>query len=489
MAAWDALGTGGRAAVAVGGAVVLAAAGYFGWQATRPAPTEPPVEEASAATEAAAPGEVKPEGATDAASDTAAPLEPAAEAQSETPDTAPETAALEPSEPEVAEPEGVAQVPEEPETTSAVATLPDAPSFDTSRLAQDGATVVSGRAEPGSTVTVLVDGAAVAEVMASNTGEFASLFTLPPNANPSLMSLSMALPDGTVVPSTQSVALGAVAGPMVAEAAPEGDAVAELPAEPAELTVATAEPSPETTPPPAPAAILVTEEGAVVMQSPATADPVLAANVAIDTIAYTARGDVQLGGRGQPGAFLRIYLDNAPLQTVLVPEDGAWLATLNDTAPGIYTLRVDQLDDAGKVTSRFETPFKRETREALAEAVSEPAVEGEAVAEQTAVSAEGTALAQAEPQPDQPAANEGAAATDEPVAEPVAAVAAPAAASPPGPVTVTVQPGFTLWGIAQENFGSGVLYVQVFEANRDKIKDPDLIFPGQVFAIPAADGG
>ncbi|MBE0554368.1 MAG: LysM peptidoglycan-binding domain-containing protein, partial [Rhodobacteraceae bacterium] len=65
----------------------------------------------------------------------------------------------------------------------------------------------------------------------------------------------------------------------------------------------------------------------------------------------------------------------------------------------------------------------------------------------------------------------------EPAAEPVA---------PPPPVTVTVQPGFTLWGIAKENFGDGVLYVQVYEANRDKIRDPDLIYPGQVFTIPGA---
>jgi len=47
-----------------------------------------------------------------------------------------------------------------------------------------------------------------------------------------------------------------------------------------------------------------------------------------------------------------------------------------------------------------------------------------------------------------------------------------------------VQPGFTLWGIARDSFGDGVLYVQVYEANRDKIRDPDLIYPGQVFTIP-----
>jgi nucleoid-associated protein YgaU len=66
-------------------------------------------------------------------------------------------------------------------------------------------------------------------------------------------------------------------------------------------------------------------------------------------------------------------------------------------------------------------------------------------------------------------------------AEPVALAGA---ASPPPTVTITVQPGFTLWGIAQERLGDGVLYVQVFEANRDRIKDPDLIYPGQVFSIP-----
>jgi nucleoid-associated protein YgaU len=29
-----------------------------------------------------------------------------------------------------------------------------------------------------------------------------------------------------------------------------------------------------------------------------------------------------------------------------------------------------------------------------------------------------------------------------------------------------------------------VMYVQVFEANKDKIKDPNLIYPGQVFSVP-----
>jgi nucleoid-associated protein YgaU len=48
-----------------------------------------------------------------------------------------------------------------------------------------------------------------------------------------------------------------------------------------------------------------------------------------------------------------------------------------------------------------------------------------------------------------------------------------------------VTPGTTLWAIAQANFGDGLMYVQVYEANKDLIRDPDLIYPGQVFTIPA----
>jgi nucleoid-associated protein YgaU len=70
-------------------------------------------------------------------------------------------------------------------------------------------------------------------------------------------------------------------------------------------------------------------------------------------------------------------------------------------------------------------------------------------------------------------------------ADPGPAPATPVVADAPlPPVTVTVQPGFTLWRIATDRFGEGTMYVQVFEANRDRIKDPDLIYPGQVFTLP-----
>ena len=49
---------------------------------------------------------------------------------------------------------------------------------------------------------------------------------------------------------------------------------------------------------------------------------------------------------------------------------------------------------------------------------------------------------------------------------------------------MTVQPGNNLWTLARTHYGSGVLYTQIFTANREQIRDPDLIYPGQIFALP-----
>ncbi len=45
--------------------------------------------------------------------------------------------------------------------------------------------------------------------------------------------------------------------------------------------------------------------------------------------------------------------------------------------------------------------------------------------------------------------------------------------------------GDTLWAIASKYYGQGAKYTLLFEANREVIKDPDKIFPGQKIRIPA----
>ena len=53
----------------------------------------------------------------------------------------------------------------------------------------------------------------------------------------------------------------------------------------------------------------------------------------------------------------------------------------------------------------------------------------------------------------------------------------------------TVKSGDTLSGIAKREYGDASEWKRIFEANRDKLDDPDLIHPGQELTIPAAEGG
>jgi hypothetical protein len=183
--------------------------------------------------------------------------------------------------------------------------------------------------------------------------------------------------------------------------------------------------------------------------------------IVMDAISYDAAGGVILSGRGQAGAVLQFYLDNALTQTAQIDAQGYWAQDMSSVAPGIYTLRLDQLEGAGQVTARFETPFKREDRAALAAAAAQ-------VAQQAA---DATAAAQEQ------SVDTGTMAISEPTA-PQSTTIAPVQA-------ITVQPGNTLWGISRARYGQGILYVRVFDANRDKIRDPDLIYPGQVFVLPS----
>jgi nucleoid-associated protein YgaU len=64
-----------------------------------------------------------------------------------------------------------------------------------------------------------------------------------------------------------------------------------------------------------------------------------------------------------------------------------------------------------------------------------------------------------------------------------------AAANPPMPVYVIIRRGDSLWRIARRNYGRGIHYRSIFEANRDVIRSPHRIFPGQVFVIPASARG
>jgi nucleoid-associated protein YgaU len=267
---------------------------------------------------------------------------------------------------------------------------PILPKMDVVRVAPDGSATVAGTAEAGARVSLRVDDGEAAFATADASGAYASLFTLPPFDAPRVLTVAALGASGALVLGTDSFVIAPIAAPQLAEAAPA---------------------------PQAPETLKLDDSGVQVVSS---AD---IANVTVESISYD--GDIiRVGGRGAAGSIVRLYVDNADTASANITADGRFSANLAGVAPGTYTLRADQLDGAGAVTSRYEMTITKSAPEALAAAAAVPTV-------------------------------------------------------------IEVAQGTTLWAIAQANFGDGLLYIQVYEANKDKIRDPDLIYPGQVFTIPA----
>jgi nucleoid-associated protein YgaU len=50
--------------------------------------------------------------------------------------------------------------------------------------------------------------------------------------------------------------------------------------------------------------------------------------------------------------------------------------------------------------------------------------------------------------------------------------------------TTVVSRGDSLWRISRVTYGAGMRYAVVYKANRDQIRNPDRIYPGQIFVLP-----
>jgi nucleoid-associated protein YgaU len=106
---------------------------------------------------------------------------------------------------------------------------------------------------------------------------------------------------------------------------------------------------------------------------------------------------------------------------------------------GAYTLRADEVRPDGSVRARAEAPFD----------FPKGAVHGPSVKSDVA-----------------------------------AAPTSPSDLVLPSVQTAHVQTGDTLWGLSQTYYGDGSRYQLIFVANNSQIRNPDLIYPGQMFVVP-----
>ncbi len=145
------------------------------------------------------------------------------------------------------------------------------------------------------------------------------------------------------------------------------------------------------------------------------------AQLGVDTLDFDERGKAAFSGHAVSGAVIRVYIDNVYTGEITANDAGRW--TFNPEQmiyAGQHTLRLDQILEGDHVKIRVEQPF-------------DPS------------GALDLALAEAH---------------------------------------VLVVKGNNLWNIARQVYGSGLLFTQIFQANDNSIRDPDLIYPGQQFRLP-----
>ena len=170
----------------------------------------------------------------------------------------------------------------------------------------------------------------------------------------------------------------------------------------------------------APALVRPGEEELALLQPGGESSGRPAGGVVLDQITYDPDGDLLVRGRAADRHAVRIYGNGRLLDTVPVRK-GTWRVSLaRDRVADLSLFRFDEVGAAGQVTSRIEAPF-RYTGE-------RPQV-----------------LRDRE---------------------------------------IVIQRGDNLWRIAEQVYGEGLRYSVIYGANSELIRDPDLIYPDQVFTIP-----
>lgn len=382
-----------------------------------------------------------------------------------------------------------------------------APAFDVVRVEPSGDMVIAGTAEPNSDVEIVTGSSVIATARADPGGNFAAVLDKPLKPGDYQIVLRATSPDGDVATSTQTAVVSVpqdktgevlalveqpgepsrlitkpgarqdeaaggqapagAAGERTESGAAEQQGAAgretasiEEPADAAKPAEGAAKPAAE----PQPGAELAEKEPPA---SSGQAAPKSEYSVAVEAVEIDGK-KIFIAGSGKPGLPVMIYANDILLGQVKVSPVGRFLLeTERDLPVGDYIIRADMLDETGaKVLARAAVPFQREAGESVA-AVA-PSLEG-------GNDRNGATAGQPEGAMELPKMNSEIANTPPTVlGEKLSNVRS----------SVIIRRGDNLWRISRRVYGRGIRYTTIYLANKDQIRNPDLIWPGQVFAVP-----
>lgn len=327
------------------------------------------------------------------------------------------------------------------------------PVFDVLRLESDGSLVIAGKAAPNAMVDVISKSRVLGSAKAGENGDFAIILDQALKAGDYQLVLRATGEDKSVATSQQTAILSVPETPdgQVLALVEEPGQASRMITTPEAETAVTAQPA-QTAPTGQASAII----GAV--PAPDTGAAIGATksddkiNIAVEAVEIEGQS-VFIAGHARGGQSVNVSANEKLLGTAVVTPEGRYLVqTHQPLAVGDYIIRADLMNAAGKVLATARVPFRREAGENIAAVAPKilhvPAQDTQPV--QQATSGEtGQPLEKAEG-------------------------------------SVIIRKGDNLWTISKRTYGSGMRYTTIYLANSDQIKNPNLIWPGQVFVMPTS---
>lgn len=321
--------------------------------------------------------------------------------------------------------------PAEPATPASAQDVADgpvagaAPSFGTAGIDQKGNASFTGTATPGDTVSLVMNGQPLGTTKADDKGNWSLGFKAP--AGDAQLLVSAQGDDGSVVigPQRAFIKPPATAGglPNIAlKAADRTETLQEGNAAPADAKV----------------------------------------GLVVEKVSGGDDGVATLNGRADAGATVKVSINRKPAGETRVAADGNWTLTVTNTGKSADTLRLELIDREGATLDQADVPYKVASASAKVAAVERKST---------------TKPIRKSMRPKDEGAKKLAAVTEP-------AATANIEADSAKPKVIKVRRGDSLWRIARRHLGKGKKWAAFYKANKDKIDNPDLIYPGQVLILP-----
>jgi len=334
------------------------------------------------------------------------------------------------------------QKPAEVKPESGQATQPSAPqasqeakvpAFDILRVEPDGSVVIAGRAAANAAVEIISGSKVLGTTKAGENGDFAIVLDEPLKPGDHQLVLRAGGSDGNVATSAQTAIVSvpdSSSGQVLALVEEPGQASRLITKPEAPAQQGTSSQAGGTT---------TTEHAPQVKTDPDAPIAIEAVEIEGDKVfvAGNAKGSKE-------GASVVVNANDIMLGSSAISPEGRFLVqSQKPLAVGDYIIRADLVDGSGRVIATARVPFRREAGENVS-----------AIASETSGQNGGT--------------------EDASTSAPLQKVEG----------SVIIRKGDNLWTISKRTYGRGTRYTTIYLANRDQIRNPDLILPGQVFVMP-----